>query len=504
MSSNNRKHYFVLFIFIILIIAVSQSWKVFNLPPASVHQWRQSDCAAYVKTYYSKGSGLLSPATYNLGGKEGRVISEFPIVYYISAQIQHLVGPHYWVVRLLTFLCYVSGLVALLACVRKWIPNPILAFLPVILLASSPYYYYYAINFLPNVPAIAFSFIGLYFFLLYEQKKKLLGLIAGTLFFILSTALKPTDGGLLWLAYVAVKVVQAIFSPGTGTARKQNIIPLVVSSLLIAASIIGWTKYVNWYNDLNGNHQNLIGIYPIWDMDKDLIKYTAKRVLTEWSNVFQQRIILGVLALFGLAYMLKWKQLNHFLRLMTLFLFLGAGAYAILWFKAFTDHDYYQLPFVLPATFLGITVLEYVNRALLPGFSAPVRNASYAVCILLAGIGIYHNRSIQKERYTRPEYVYLNPAIYEVEPYLRKIGVKSSDAVVCVPDRSPNITLNAINNYGYTEEFNSDEYNIHTFKARGAAYLIISDSSYLQHELYLPYLHKKIGEYKGIYIFDIR
>lgn len=150
------KHYWLLLPVIFLIVLAGNSWKVFDYPPRSVHQWRQSDCAAYVKTYYRTGSGLLQPATYNLAGKQGRVISEFPVIYYLSAKIQQLVGEHYWVVRGFTFICFLTGLSALMACIKRWVSNPFLALLPVIILASSPYYYYYAINFLPNVPAISF------------------------------------------------------------------------------------------------------------------------------------------------------------------------------------------------------------------------------------------------------------------------------------------------------------------------------------------------------------
>jgi hypothetical protein len=486
------------------IVLIADSWKTFNYPPRSVHQWRQSDCAAYVKTYYRTGNNLLEPATYNLAGKEGRVISEFPIIYYLSAKIQLFTGEHYWIVRGLTFICYLIGLFSLLACIKMWIPNTLFSVFSVLLLATSPYYYYYAINFLPNVPAFSFSFLGLYFLLLYNEKKKLAHIIFATLSLILSTALKPTDGGILWLAYLCTVFCLTFFTRQSTSTSKKKLFPLFISFLIITASIICWTKYVNWYNDQNGNHQNLIGIYPIWDMDKGLIIYTKDRIIHEWSKVFQHRLVLSVWLIFIPVYIILWKKLNSFLRLFTLFIFLGSFAYSILWFKAFTNHDYYQLQFVLPGVFLSITVCEYFVRAVLPKLGFISRNLSFGFIIILIGIGIYHNRNIQKERYTKSDYVYVNPAIFEVEPYLHKLGIKPSDTVVCVPDKSPNISLNAINNYGYTEEFNTESYNIHFFKKQGASYLIISDSSYLQNNLYKPYLSKRIGEYKGVYVFDIR
>src|ERR1051325_5794620 len=117
----NLKPALLLSLALIILFISSGSWRIFNYPPWSVHQWRQSDCAAYVKTYYRNGTGLFTPGTFYLGGKGGRVVSEFPILYYIAATIEKITGEHYWVMRGITFLCYIAGLFALLACARRWI-----------------------------------------------------------------------------------------------------------------------------------------------------------------------------------------------------------------------------------------------------------------------------------------------------------------------------------------------------------------------------------------------
>lgn len=497
---NQKKEQLLLFFLMLMILSYTASWEVFSYPPRSVHQWRQSDCAAYVKTYYREGRSLLQPATFNLAGKEGKVISEFPVLYYIAAKLGYIFGEHYWIIRGLTFLSYLLGLGALLKISLDRVPNRLLAFTPVLLLATSPYYYYYAINFLPNVPAIAISLIGLCFMLQFEKSRKNIDMILSTVFIIMATALKPTDGGMLWLAYLSARLVLRAIGPAN--YRSATLRPLLIASAFIIACIVAWTRYVNWYNDLNGNHQNLIGIYPIWSMDKDLIRYTANRILLEWSNVFQQKIVILFWLAGGLLYMLRWKRLDPLFKWLSLFLCMGTLAYMVLWFKAFTDHDYYQLVYVLPAVFVMITALEYTARTW--SSRSIFTKIAYPAFLIMIVISIYHNRNIQQERYSKPDYVYGNPAIFELEPYLAKMGIPSTAAVVCVPDKSPNISLNAINHYGYTEEFNGENYNIRTFQRQGAAYLIISDSSYLEKELYKPFLSKPLGRYKGIYVFDIR
>jgi len=130
----------LLLLFLLLTIVAAPFWKIFNYRPYSVHQWRQSDCASYVKTCYRNGIGLFTPGTYYLGSQNGRVISEFPILYFLAAKIEKFTGEHYWVIRGLTFLCYVLGLLALLGCFRRWVLVFHYAVFPVLLLASSPYF----------------------------------------------------------------------------------------------------------------------------------------------------------------------------------------------------------------------------------------------------------------------------------------------------------------------------------------------------------------------------
>ena len=72
-------------------------------------------------------------------------------------------------------------------------------------------------------------------------------------------------------------------------------------------------------------------------------------------TMFEQANIVEMLKGLFILYFILWWWLDKFLRLLTLFLFIGLGIYAVLWYKAFTDHDYYQLIYVVPFVFLVIT-----------------------------------------------------------------------------------------------------------------------------------------------------
>ncbi len=476
--------------------------RIIQFPPRSTHIFRQSDCLAYTKTYYQRHSGFFTPAGYNLIGKGGRVVSEFPILYYISAQLCRLFGFHYWIIRGVTMLCYIIGLYYLLLCCRLWIKDLFLALFPVIILASTPYYFFYAVNYLPNIPAISFSFAGLYYMLRHAQSNAPRHVAISSIFFTLACLLKPTDGGLIWLAYLATACTVFI----KGENRNKRVFPLLVSAGFIVFCAFLWYLFVKWYNAVNGNNINLQGLYPIWEMGRDDMARTFQfRILSSGREVFQHIILLLLLVSFLIIYIVKWKSLNPFLRIFTMWLIIGAAIYTPLWFKAFLIHDYYQLIFTIPAVFLCITIINwYENTTAWPSgrYSRYVVKGVLAVLLI---ISIYHNQAIQLNRYADSNMAVNNPAIYELEPYLRKIGISEADSVLSVPDFSPNITLAIFGNPGYASDlFGPGIFNAGYCKAHNIKYMIITDARYIHDPAYKPYTSKLIGEFKGIHIYNIQ
>jgi dolichyl-phosphate-mannose-protein mannosyltransferase len=498
---NNRPLLVLCFVLTFLFLA-GEGPEILPYPPRSAHIFRQSDCLAYTKTYYQRNSGFFTPAQYNLIGKGGRVVSEFPILYYISAKLCRLFGFHYSIIRGVTALCFFIGVCYLFLCCRFWVKDLILALFPVVILATSPALFYYAVNYLPNAPAIGFSFAGLYYVLRYRQEYRVWHLVLSTLFFTLACLLKPTDGGLVWAGYLCTLCTGLI----SGKTDKKKLLPVFVSAAVVGSSIVWWYLFVKQYNHINGNEINLQGIYPIWDISYSEIAETFRfRILTEYVGLFHHLSLLILLAIFLIIYIVKWKSLDWFLKIFTLYLIIGNLIYSVLWYNAFHIHDYYLLIYTIPAVFLSITVVEYYYRVIAPRMRSYGRYSVYTVLTGLMIVGIYHNQYIQLGRYADKESAVANAAVYEVEPYLRKIGISEADSVLSVPDGSPDITLVAYGNPGYASDlFSPGLYSVPYCKERGIKYMIISDARYIHDPAYEPYTSKKIGEYKGIYIYDIR
>jgi hypothetical protein len=500
------------FALFVLLFLTTKSYHIIDSKPLSIHAWRQSDCAAQAINYYQNGVGLFEPQTMTHTGKDGHAASEFPILYYVTGKLYHLFGVHEAILRSINLLFFVVGLYFLfLLCKRFLYDNLLLAMFPVVIMATAPFYYYYANNFLPNVPAISLSLMAWHYFVRYldTAKIKYFAVVAAAM--TLAGLLKISDiiSLVAMLGLLGLVLIDRLDLPDG--AKTDTLKPLIKRQLLPQMGLLAftfgtnaaWYLYARAFNAANHTGQNLLGIYPIWDMPKSAIKYTLHQMTTFWVNSYQHPVIVVAMLLGTILLFAKWRTMHHFLRITTLLLLLGCVMYSILWFKAFDVHDYYVLTNVIYFPFIALTVTEYAQRK--SWFATTkIKYVAWGIVAILATIGVWNNARVQQFRYFKIKPP-VNPALMEIQPYLRAIGIKRTDIVVSVPDNSPNTSLYYMNNPGFTECFNADDYNIWWFRSgEGAKYLIINDAAYLQKPLYQPFLRKKIGEYKGVYVFDIR
>lgn len=492
----------LLLLLLAFLFVAADGIRIIQYPPRSVHIFRQGDCLAYTRTYYQQGQGLFSPSAYNLLGRDGKVASEFPFMYYLSAKLCHVVGFHYWVIRGCTFLVYLLGLFYLYACIRYWVKDIMLSLLVVVLTGASPYYFYYGTNFLPNVPAISISFIGLYYMLRYRLSFRVPHLLIGISCFALAAVIKPTDGGLIWLAYTA-----ALFGAGERNRYNQRRwLHIGLGTLAVILAIVGWFFFVRYYNKVNGNDINLQGTCPMWGMRwYDISSTFTLRIMGYWRDALHHPVLLLLLCVFFALYLVWWKEIDRFLRRFVMFLILGSLAYTPLWYRAFGDHDYYILIYTIPAAFTAIAVLSVAAQRISTLRNRSARAAVYLVVLGLMLVAIYHNQAVQLLRYRDENAGICNTSVFYVEPYLRQLGITEQDIVLSVPDNTPNVSLAGFGNKGYTSDlFGAATWKVPYCRDHGAKYMIIYDGSYINKPEYKPWTGKKIGEYKGIFIYDIR
>ncbi len=464
------------------------------LRPQSVHVWRQTDCTSYALNYYQNNQPFFQPQTQTLIGKNGHTVSEFPIIYYIAGKLYHVFGFHDYIIRIIDFSIFLFGCTCLLLLGFELFEWKLLALIPALITFTSPYLFYYGLNFLPDVPALSFALAGCFFGARYFRNKKLSLAWAAGFFFCLGALLK-VSAGIMFLAVVGGIIVTGSWR--TLIPPKQRL-HVVILCLAIIAVNAAWIEFAIYYNRINDTIQNLLGLYPIWDADRKEIKDICTRFMSEWLPVILHPAVwvwMGMLLPF-IAW--NWRRTGNILPAIAALVLLGSILYCLGWFRAFYHHDYYMINAFAACIWIMLAACMVADKS-----SKPVKYTFFAVFAVMFGFAVYQCRAVQVERYYAPHSYYYEP-YFDMEPYLRSIGISRHDIVISAPDASSNITLYFMNQPGWTELFNSDIDPNHYKAQTGAKYLILGDSTYAQKPVYAKHIVKQIGQYKGICIYTTR
>ncbi|MEE8577367.1 MAG: glycosyltransferase family 39 protein, partial [candidate division Zixibacteria bacterium] len=161
-----------------------------NRPPASFHQWRQTQTLAVARNFFEEGGSVLEPKVDSRGQYSGITGMEFPIVNYVIAQNYRLFGYSYTVQRA-TILFF--SLIALAGCflfVSQLLRSRVSGFVASFLLIFSPLFCYYSATALPDVPALAFLFLSLGLWQLWKANNSLPWLILSLASLMLASLVK--------------------------------------------------------------------------------------------------------------------------------------------------------------------------------------------------------------------------------------------------------------------------------------------------------------------------
>src|ERR1700741_2991698 len=185
--------------------------KSFFYKIQGIHSWRQADCLGLTYNYYINGLNFfdssflaINPATCS-----GKVVGEFPLLYYVTAALWKVFGQHEIILRAINFIILVFGGVYLFKLSTKILPDSSLRFMPVLFLCGAPVLVYYSNNYLPDVPALGLVLIGFYHFYQFLLDPEKGNLRKASLFWLFAMLLKITFG-ILPLASVAALLIEGL------------------------------------------------------------------------------------------------------------------------------------------------------------------------------------------------------------------------------------------------------------------------------------------------------
>ena len=435
-------------IFIFLLIAISFLYnyhQILMYRPYSIHQWRQADCLSITMNYYMEGRNFFEPKIHWLcDGKDGKTISEFPIIYYTVAQLWKVFGHREFIFRLINILIVFTGLFCLFRLLTGILSDAFWAIVITLLLFTSPILVYYTNNFTADAPAFGIALIACLFLWNGFKKQSKIWYYFAFLFFLLAGLIKISS--LLSFFVLFIIHIYLVFSGKNEKSwifKWYNLIPY----LIILTIIVGWYRYAVYYNENNVSGVFLTGIYPIWELDATEIKNNWQFLQNNLLPAYFNKIALYInLALF-ISLFFFIKKLNKLFFTYSLLIFSGVVAYCILFYKAFTVHDYYLTNMLVFFPLPIITMLEMLRHHY-PKLYQSIYLKIFAILALL--VLIYQTTVINRMKYSADDifvkdnlatgqmekeywawyhydYGFHSKAYETITPYLRKIGLKRTD-----------------------------------------------------------------------------
>lgn len=470
--------------------------EILDKPFGSFHAWRQADCLSQTYLIQKNNSAIFTPQTLFVKNDGTQIaIGEFPLINAIVANLGNLFGFSTGLYRNVVFafflilVWYLFQLFYLFS--RRWFDS----WLFTLLFSSSPILSYYAVNFLPDVPGLSLCIAGLFYILKYGRSNNW-RIYFGITLIALAALIKLTF--FLWLVIAAGSLILKWLNRNTSV--KPSLIMMVFMYLLIVAL---WYKYANVMDHLHHPFIFLTETRSYLETHFSERRLVFDKIIDVWlPQVYLKAIwlFIGAMGLFGL---LKGKEGAHTdLKFFTILGIIGGLFFCFIMYRQFIHHDYLWIGLMPVFIVLILPFLSWMSNQ-------PARNIVW-VQVFLAGfviLQVFQTRDIMYNRY----FVFDNETIYnhhllEIRPTFIANGIMEEDIVVSVPDPSPNITLFAMKQLGFTnyrgENLTTESILCHA--AKGAKYLIVSNDTELQKDYIKPFYPFYLFSFESIYVFDLQ
>ncbi len=347
---------------VISVVAVVVRIIAIDHPFTDTWSWRQSDVAAIARNYFEGGFHFAHPQIDWAGDQPGYVGTEFPILPFVAALCFRLLGLHEWVGRIQALIFFVISLPFFFLLVRE-IAGEIVATWALISYSFAPVGIMASRCFMPDIPSLALSLIGLYFFARWLTTERSTAFVLAALAISLSILIKLPS------AIIGAPLACICFQRFRFSAFQRLHLWLFAAIALLPAAIWYWYAYqisLTFYphHFFGAGGFKIMPLSWYWKIAREI------PTLTLTPLVF----ILGAIGLFVARQISGARAFYWWLLAMILFVIVvGYG----------NRHPWYRLPLVpIAALFAGVAC-EFIGRKI-PNRAA---NAVASIC-LLALVGL--------------------------------------------------------------------------------------------------------------------
>lgn len=416
-----------------------------DLPPSSIHQWRQADGAS-IAWHYAQQPDFSEVRISNLFHTgDNHAVGELPLLYWFSGLVSHYGGFPKYPLRWIGLLILFSGVWTFGWVALQITKHPNIAVLGAGLLLTSPILSYYGPSFLPDAPAFCFILMMLACLFQANQKQSRAWLCPAAWCAILAISLKLSMA-ITPLAFAMTWILGKWRRTWSSSSIWNSQWPFFAISG-VGIFVLGFRYWVAQYNAVHQATYFLASTRPIWRYDWVFIQETITLIGTTGLPLYASAgLYLACLA--GAFIGIKHWELTPFaVRKVFTITILGSVVYALLWFRMLREHDYYVICLLVIPVFLLLNGFRLMVQQ-------PAKKYTVQILGLLLVLGIGHNYLVQSKRldlaFQPRNSENLPPDAFLSEHQLTEAGIPLSAKILCPQDPSPNIALLALKRLGWT------------------------------------------------------
>ena len=460
-----------------------------NLPPCSIHVWRQCNTLAVAQNFYDEGYNILTPRVDRRFDSDGITGTAFPLYEWMLAILYKFTGVHYWIHRLFSLIISVTAVIFSYKFLRNIFSNVIACSVASSLLLWSPEFFYHSINAIPDILALCFGFISLFYFTKNNRHK--IDLSISFLFLTLS--------GLIKLQYLMIGVFYLSEFIKTIIKNKninRELIQFLLLGLFTLFIVLSWYQYSLMLIEKSNLRDIGIEIRSADSFSK-AITTLKKNIISDFPELvfgYGNTLIL-LIGIYQIFINRKNKYIFPFL-----LLFIVYCLYHTLELRQMDVHQYYMIPIY----FSSIAILYAGVKFLFD------KKRFSIILVLLIAQPVLACIRIIPARWGKSDLGISSTFSDEKKLNELKSLIPSNAKVIAGPDESGCIYLYFLHKKGFgyergnqLSEIKNEKPLIEDYINRGATYLVTTNESDLKNDSLKKYFQSPI-RFNDFYIIRIK
>ncbi len=473
--------------------------KNLNEFPLWTHAWAQSDRFAIALGFLDNGFDFFHPQTYVMNkqfpgdflvpGTTSITAVDFPIhEYIIAAGMKLFQTRDPWVFRCYELLLSFLGLFYFYRLSRlvenDWMSSLFLTGIA----ATAPLFTYYQAGFLPGIPSLSISIIGVYYYFKHRKTSKTGTFILAITLFTIAAATRTT----FVIPLIAIASMEFLRMIQERKFRWKHWVSLILGFSFIAF-------YFIYNNQLRVQYGSLFlnKLKPAASFGEaiDIVSNVIDTWIYHYFNPIQI-VLLSFLIIIAIYQYLKkrggFESLSKNLLQFALICFLGCLFFLFAMLQQFRVHDYYFLDtFFLPGILAFILLFRYLKSSI-----ESINYSMYLGAGLLV-LMVYFTATIQEEKRGTGHWDKIASMVRDykgMDVKLDSMGIARSAILLVLDSQAPNIPFIRMQRKGFAVVTTSEE-NLRNALQWKYDYILLQDEWFLS-DIYpnypeiINYMHK--------------